>query len=279
MSPVVPPSPPPNPPVNKNGSSYVAGGTCVPQYAPAPCRITGTSVYALHNYTATYPLAGLGAGTRNYRLTFRYTNHNEPGSPPWPPTVPYQFNVQIDINGSRVVRNWKLAAAGSTATIPLNNIPSGANISFTWDNNIFILPNNWDPNLQINSFTLNEVVTPPVAPPPVAYYYVKLTALYRDLVVSLQGTDVSGASVSFNNAQATIDVTAKGNDVLKRLVSKSPLVPDYNFPQFALESMDTLCKRIRVEQLTATSYGAVKYQDGGDSYITNACSADRNISP
>jgi hypothetical protein len=92
--------------------------------------------------------------------------------------------------------------------------------------------------------------SPPGAPAPAAsgyaFYYVKLTALYRDLTVSVQGTDGTNTSLKFKKAQAVVDVTAKGNDVLKRLQAHIALDPNYDYPENALQSMDSLCKRLRV---------------------------------
>jgi hypothetical protein len=130
--------------------------------------------------------------------------------------------------------------------------------------------------------------SPPSAPVPTpvfanAFYYVKLTALYKDLTVSLQGTNAAGNSVSFKKAQAVVDVTAKGNDVLKRLQSRVGLDPNFNYPSYAVQSMDTLCKKLRlpVGPGGATDYQNAVYDDttNGDPFAISACSAGGVLAP
>jgi hypothetical protein len=119
-------------------------------------------------------------------------------------------------------------------------------------------------------------VPPPPPPAPNAFYYVKLTALYRDLSVSVQGSNIAGDPVKFANAQGVIDVTAKGNDELKRLQGAVSLTSDFNVPSYALQSMDTLCKRIRLPKTGPNNYGTAWYDDTGAAsdinYIAPACS-------
>jgi hypothetical protein len=124
---------------------------------------------------------------------------------------------------------------------------------------------------------------PPV--PPAAsdtFYYVQLTALYKDLTVSVQGSNISNNSLTFKKAQAELDVTAKANDILKRLHTNIPLEPDYDYPEFAVQSMNTLCKRIRLPQERASTdprpYGNAGYDDSdpGNSYVGPECSAGTN---
>lgn len=83
-------------------------------------------------------------------------------------------------------------------------------------------------------------------PSGVAFYYIRLTALYHTLSVVFQGSDSSNKPVEINNAQAIIDVTGEGNDVLKRLQGTISLDTSYDLPNYGLQSMDTLCKRLRL---------------------------------
>jgi|GEM_PF-4410381 len=111
----------------------------------------------------------------------------------------------------------------------------------------------------------------PATPPAGAFYYVKLTALYRDLTVSITGTTSTNVPVSFIKAQAIIDVTAKGNDVLKRVQSTVDKDQNYNYPSFAVQSMDSLCKRLRlpVGPNGATDYQSAQIDDGGGALSVN----------
>jgi Tfp pilus assembly protein PilX len=95
-----------------------------------------------------------------------------------------------------------------------------------------------------------------------SFYYLKLTALYQDLNVMIQGSDAGGAAVGFNDDQATIDVTAKGNNLLKRERATVSISQQsgLSYPSYALQSMDTICKRLRVEK-TGPGSGPSNYGD------------------
>jgi hypothetical protein len=275
MAPAAPP--PPASPLTLLGNAH---SSCTPIVPPAtgawPCTDTATGgVFSFQEFTSTYSLAGLAPG--NYQLTLRYSNFNSPGWNP-PSCGTYNYNVNVKINGLAQVNNWQLNTCTSVATVNVNIPSAGSNLTFEWTNNLFVpcAPGPLcDPNFQIDSITL----TPP---PPVvvnnagnAYYYVKLTALYRDLSVSIQGANAAGTSLPLKKAQAIIDVTAKGNDVLKRLQGRLSLEPDYDYPQFAVDSMDTLCKRLRLPKTGPNTYGNAAYQDlaAGDAFVNFACSA------
>jgi type II secretory pathway pseudopilin PulG len=122
------------------------------------------------------------------------------------------------------------------------------------------------------------------APSTVSFYYVRLTALYHDLDVSFQAGDSSsgGNAVPIKSAQASIDVTAEGNDVLKRLQANVSYNSNYDYPNYALQSMDTICKRLRLPKIPA-GYGDAIYDDIGAtqpysaSDIAQACSGGGNL--
>jgi hypothetical protein len=148
-------------------------------------------------------------------------------------------------------------------------IPSvGASTTFA----VICSPDPTDPVRGSAAAGVSVNVIPPLVPssPPSAFFYVRLTALYRDLTVSVQGANSAGNSVNFKKAQAVVDVTAKGNDVLKRLQSRVSLDPDFNYPQFALDSMDTLCKKLR---LPVGPVGPSDYQSAiiDDANADSAC--------
>lgn len=85
-------------------------------------------------------------------------------------------------------------------------------------------------------------------------YYVRLTALYNDLSVSLQATDSSGNAKSINGLQGVIDVTGQGTDVLQRVRATVDLNKDYLTPDYALQSMETICKGFQVEVSAPNTY-------------------------
>jgi hypothetical protein len=177
----------------------------------------------------------------------------------------YDYNIEVDINGVRKITNWQLSGSGNSETINLGNIPANANVTITWDNKwnsssvpCGLTPGCYDPNFQIDKVTVSEA---PGSAAPQTFYYLKLTALYKDLAVAVQGVDPTGSSVQFKNAQVVADVTAKGNNVLKRTQSRISYDPNYDYPKDALDSMDTICKKLRLQ------LGV-----GGPSDYTNAVS-------
>jgi hypothetical protein len=149
--------------------------------------------------------------------------------------VPYQWNMsQINYNN----------LAGTSLGQPLNGKLCWEGRA-TWRSSAFLPP------------------TPPVTGN--AYYYVRLTALYHDLDVSFQTADSSDNPLKINDAQAIIDVTAEGNDVLKRLEGRASLQPDYPFPNYTVQSMDTICKRLRLPKIAPgsdpSSFGNAEIDD------------------
>jgi Tfp pilus assembly protein PilX len=111
-----------------------------------------------------------------------------------------------------------------------------------------------------------------------AFYYLRLTALYQNLKVMIQGADSSNNAVNLNRDQVVIDVTAQGNNILKRVRGSVSIAPQSNlqYPDYALQSMDTVCKRIRLDKVAAGSgaaaYGGATVDDTtGNINIANAC--------
>ncbi len=101
-----------------------------------------------------------------------------------------------------------------------------------------------------------------------AFYYLRLTSLYQNVSVSVQGSDPATGSMELAGAQATIDITAKGNDVLKRLEGRMPLSFDFDYPFAAVDSMSTICKKFR---LPKTGPGANEF---GSAIIDDSQAAD-----
>lgn len=77
-----------------------------------------------------------------------------------------------------------------------------------------------------------------------AAYYVNLRSIYRNSAVTINGYDTNGNPMRFKG-QVSIDVTAKAQDVIKRIQVRVPLKPQDTsaIPSYAIESSDSLCKR------------------------------------
>jgi Tfp pilus assembly protein PilX len=93
--------------------------------------------------------------------------------------------------------------------------------------------------------------------------------------VTLSPLDGSGNAVATTNTQAEIDVTAKAQDVLKRLRVRAPLGANKNLafsiPDYALEA-GNICKRIAIsEDNTGNSTASFKDTDNSNAELNSAC--------
>jgi hypothetical protein len=77
-------------------------------------------------------------------------------------------------------------------------------------------------------------------------YYIRIRPIYRAANIFVTGSP----GINLRDAQATVDVTGKANDILKRLqvrLSINALESDDNSTiDYALQSIDTMCKRAAI---------------------------------
>ncbi len=84
-------------------------------------------------------------------------------------------------------------------------------------------------------------------------YYVRLKSVYTSTHATLIATNgVNADRIKFKNAQAVIDSTGKSSDVLRRIQVRVPLNTGYRYPEFSLETTDTICKQIKIGLTTGT---------------------------
>jgi Tfp pilus assembly protein PilX len=76
--------------------------------------------------------------------------------------------------------------------------------------------------------------------------FLQMKSIYKANTVTLSGTDVANASLRFDQAQAKIDVTGKASDVLRRLQVRVPIYDRQEVPVYAIETMNSMCKRLGV---------------------------------
>jgi len=74
-------------------------------------------------------------------------------------------------------------------------------------------------------------------------YYLQISSLYKDINVTVAGTNSSSLATEFNGAQAKIDATGAAGDVYKRLLVTVPLGESSELPVYSLGVGDRLCKR------------------------------------
>lgn len=79
-------------------------------------------------------------------------------------------------------------------------------------------------------------------------YYMRISSSYKDVSLTLNATDSSGASLELQGAQAVIDSTGKARDVLRRIQVYVPLngSSQNKLSDYALETTDAICKRFVV---------------------------------
>jgi hypothetical protein len=157
-------------------------------------------------------------------------------------------------------------------------------ISFTAGGNGKFVPGNCNPNNRKSASYLpfqqatprycNSKITSLEAPS--GFYLLRLTALYHGLNVSIQASDSSSAPQALQGQQVDLDVTAQGNDVLKRIfgtVSTTQYSAFETFyPEYGLQSMDTVCKRIRLPKTGPSSFGSGVIDDNlTDTNVARAC--------
>lgn len=161
-----PTAPPPVPSVTKNGKDYYSCGP----YSPGtyPCTNDGNSVFAYQEYASTYSLVGLSAAS-DYKLTLNYKNYQ--GNWPLPSGLdpPYNYVIEVDVNGVKRGSDLALPANGSSFTVDLGALPANPSITIKWKNNYYgtdigFVP--WggnqyayDPNFEINSLSVDSPVS------------------------------------------------------------------------------------------------------------------------
>jgi hypothetical protein len=81
-----------------------------------------------------------------------------------------------------------------------------------------------------------------------ASYYLRLTAVYKELKVFIQASDNAAPipkALTIANAEAVVDVTGTGNDVLRRIQARVPLQDSTPPLDYGLQSMESICKLFR----------------------------------
>ncbi|MEO5627689.1 MAG: hypothetical protein ABIQ89_02270 [Candidatus Saccharimonadales bacterium] len=75
-------------------------------------------------------------------------------------------------------------------------------------------------------------------------FYIRLRAIYKPVAVTITAKDGLNNALAVTGAQKVVDSTGKASDVLRRIQVRLPAEPSYYFPEFAVESANTICKRL-----------------------------------
>ncbi len=88
--------------------------------------------------------------------------------------------------------------------------------------------------------------------------YINMRAIYSSSIVKIGITDLSDHPLAFADGQAQIDVTAKTQNVVRRLVATASLTNNSsNVPGFAIQSTDSICKLLVIDNTKGKLSGGV----------------------
>jgi len=76
--------------------------------------------------------------------------------------------------------------------------------------------------------------------------YLTLRGAYQEAAVTVQAFSSDGTALKLSGLQAVVDSTGRANDVLRRIQVRVPLGNSYRIPAFAIDSMESVCKRLAV---------------------------------
>jgi Tfp pilus assembly protein PilX len=88
-------------------------------------------------------------------------------------------------------------------------------------------------------------------------FFLRLQPIYQAANVSISGALTDGSAAHLTGEQANIDATGKADDVLRRIQVRVPLNQDATRPEFSVESINSICKRLQV----APNYANVSWQN------------------
>ncbi len=74
--------------------------------------------------------------------------------------------------------------------------------------------------------------------------FLQLRTFYSNSTITITAYNSSNQKLVFKDAQAVVDSTGKVNDVLRRVQVRVPIRSNYDYPDFALDSGFSVCKRL-----------------------------------
>lgn len=88
--------------------------------------------------------------------------------------------------------------------------------------------------------------------------YLRVRSIYKANSLNIVAKDASGTQLELVGSQAIVDSTGKANDVLRRIVVRVPIgdLSKGDVPDFAIQSSDTICKRMAVVPNIAPTFPA-----------------------
>jgi len=89
-------------------------------------------------------------------------------------------------------------------------------------------------------------------------YLARIRPIYSTAKVSITGVD--GGPVDFIGAQISIDVTAKANDVVRRLRATVPVALSEDAPEAVFHAFDGVCKLLSVDRINSVVEDTCSYR-------------------
>ncbi len=110
----------------------------------------------------------------------------------------------------------------------------------------------------------NAKITNILVPSNGFYFYLRLTALYSPMSVTIEIGDTSDKARQIHNAEAQIDVTGSGNDVLRRVQAIVPINQNNAPPGYGIQSMQAVCKLFKIDVKDSNHYGDLSTEGPND---------------
>ena len=105
----------------------------------------------------------------------------------------------------------------------------------------------------------NCVLDIDVSTAPQNIFYLRMKSVYAPSNVTISGFDAANNQLNLSGAQVKVDSTGKVNDVVRRLQVRVP-IKQYPIPEYVVQSMDGICKRLDVLPApgNTTGFGAAQ---------------------
>jgi len=163
-------------------------------------------------------------------------------------------DLSLATNGARTYYLYPTSASGANVTVLSSTDANGLQKVACLTTNS---SGNFTPSDAATGFDCSAIISGLPASDINGYItYIRLTPLYSAADVRIQGNDAANQAVNFIGTQAIVDVTAQSSSAVKRLQARVDISAlngppqtinpgDNNFPEYAVRSADTLCKRLQ----------------------------------
>jgi Tfp pilus assembly protein PilX len=161
----------------------------------------------------------------------------------WPNTIPPLLRVTIYYPGDNYSRGNLVSSQKTFFLVPVGG--NNTNVS-TGDGAVSGIgcPGGTDPDF---TYRCKAVITisPANGFPPSGLVknglYIKIRPIYNTSTIYIKG--LAGSAVKLQGAQVMIDATGRANDVYRRLQIRKDMVTEFNYPEYATQTANSICKQ------------------------------------